>query len=218
MNKSESINELAAALARAQTGFATIGFNKINPHFKRGYADLTAIINATRPALAANGLAIAQFPAAEGNVVTVETVLTHSSGQWIGGMTSLTASKADAQGIGAAITYAKRYGLAAILNVAADEDDDGNAASEPPPSQRAAPKQDPKPVAESPAAAFARIVCEWSGVAPEDRKAACMDAAKRCGVVWKKDITEDEARRMLAIVTEARGRGQDYAEFLAETK
>jgi len=216
MNKSEQINELAAALAKAQMGFATIGFNKINPHFKRGYADLTAIINATRPALAANGLAVAQFPAAEGAVVTVETVLTHASGQWIGGCTSLTASKADAQGIGAAITYAKRYGLAAILNVAADEDDDGNAASEPPPSQRQAPKQDPKPATDSPAAAFARAVIEWSGVSPEDRKAACQDAARRCGVEWKKDVSEEDARRMLATVTEARGRGQKYAEFIAE--
>lgn len=217
MNKSETIGDLAAALAKAQTGFATIGFNKINPHFKRGYADLTAIINATRPALAANGLAIAQFPAAEGNVVTVETVMTHASGQWIGGMTSLTASKADAQGIGAAITYAKRYGLAAILNVAADEDDDGNAASDPPPSQRAAPKQDPKPANDSPKVRFFNAVVKWSGAAPEDRKAACTSVAKRLGLALDK-ATDADYEKMCNQIADATANEIAFVEFIAEGK
>ena len=217
MNKSDSINELAAALAKAQTGFAVIGFNKINPHFKRGYADLTAIINATRPSLAANGLAVAQFPASEGPIVTVETVLTHASGQWIGGHTSLTASKVDAQGIGAAITYAKRYGLSAILNVAADEDDDGNAASEPPPSQRQAPKQDPKPAAETPKVRFFNAVVKWSGAAPEDRKAACAAVAKKFKVDLSK-ATDAEYERMVSEVGEAVAASESFTDFTAENR
>lgn len=217
MNKSETIGELATALAKAQMGFAPIGFNKFNPHFKRGYADLIAIINATRPALAENGLAVAQFPSADGPVVTVETVLTHSSGQWIGGVTSLTASKADAQGIGAAITYGKRYGMSSILNVAADEEDDGNAASDPPPPQRAAPKQDPKPSSDSPKVRFFNAVVKWSGAAPEDRKAACAAVAKKCGVDLS-GATDAQYEKMCSEVGEAVAASESFLDFTAENR
>lgn len=182
MMKSDTINDLSAALAKAQAEFKVVGFNRLNPHFKNRYADLTAVINATRPALATHGLAVAQFPTADGQKVTVETVLTHSSGQYIAGALTLQASKADAQGVGAAITYAKRYGMCAILGVSADEDDDGNAASEPPPTQRAVeqkPKAEPKM---SDRQRFGKMIAEWAGLAPEDAVAAARDACKRLGI------------------------------------
>lgn len=90
-------------------------------------------------------------------------------------------------------------------------------AAEPPPARRETPDRPAAVVAqENPAAQFAHAVVEWSGVSVEDRKAACTDAAKRCGVVWSKDITEDNARKALSIVNEARGRGVKYADFIAE--
>lgn len=56
-------------------------------------------------------------------------MLIHSSGQWMRGDLLLPVSKWDAQGIGSAITYARRYSLQGFLNVAAEADDDANAAA-----------------------------------------------------------------------------------------
>jgi len=133
MKKSESISELAAAMARAQGAIEGAKKDRENPHFRSKYADLASIWDACRAALAANGLSVVQFPQpitiSDGYaVVEVETTLLHASGQWMAGTLSLPVSKADAQGVGSAITYARRYALAAVVGVAPD-DDDGNAAS-----------------------------------------------------------------------------------------
>lgn len=218
MEKSESISELSAALGKAQAEFRPIKFNKINPHFKRGYADLTAIIEATRPALFANGLAVMQLPSADGAVVHVETILTHKSGQWVSGRTSLNATKADAQGMGAAITYGKRYGLSAILCVSTEEDDDGNSASEPPPSRReAAPREQPKPATETPKSRFIGLVRAWSGAAPEDMKAACAEVGKFAKIDLK-TATDEQFETLCAGVQKRMDSGLAFADFVKEPK
>jgi hypothetical protein len=129
MNRSEAIGQLADALAKAQGKIGAATKDEANPHFRSHFASLASIWQACRAALAANGLAVMQFPRAAGGVVEVETVLTHSSGEWVSDVITLPASKGDAQGIGSAITYGKRYALAAIVGVyTADEDDDGEGA------------------------------------------------------------------------------------------
>lgn len=129
MNSSEQINELATALAKAQAKIEGAAKDKANPHFKSKYADLASIMDACKEHLTSNGLSVVQVAESEtGETVTIHTQLLHSSGQWIGGSLTMRPTKPDPQGIGSAITYARRYALAAIVGVC-PEDDDGNAAS-----------------------------------------------------------------------------------------
>lgn len=127
MQKSESIKELASALAKAQSKIENATKTSSNPHFKSKYADLAEVLNTVRPVLAEHGLSVAQFPSLDGSIASVETILMHSSGEWISGIASAPVGKQDAQGVGSATTYLRRYSLAALAGVA-QEDDDGNTA------------------------------------------------------------------------------------------
>jgi hypothetical protein len=154
MNKSEQINELATALAKAQGEIENASKNAANPHFKSKYADLAEVINTVRPVFSRHGLSVTQFPSFAEGLASVETVLMHSSGQWMSGLASAGVTKQDAQGVGSAITYLRRYSLAAVAGIA-QEDDDANAAVGPAtkrsgmPSDRAA-RMDTQPKEENP--------------------------------------------------------------------
>ena len=137
MRASEQLAELAGALAKAQAMLRGAVKDSTNPHFKSRYADLASCWDACREALAANGLSVVQLPEGSGSVVEMTTMLLHTSGQWIACTGIFTPTKADPQGMGSCITYARRYQLCAIVGIS-PEDDDGNAASEP-------AKQQPKP-------------------------------------------------------------------------
>jgi ERF superfamily len=128
MNRSESINELATALAKAQGEMKPAKKDAENPFFKSHYADLPSIVDAAKP-LAKHGLSFVQPTEATPDGIFVETVLLHSSGQWISGRYPVKPVKDDPQGWGSALTYSRRYGLSALIGVvAADEDDDAEAA------------------------------------------------------------------------------------------
>lgn len=133
MNKSDSINELAAALCRAQSKIKGAAEDSTNPHFKSKYASLQAYIDSARNPLSENGLSVTQLlidnNCEQMNLLTLETVLMHSSGQWISSTFSIPVTKQDAQGFGSACTYARRYAYAAIIGIA-PIDDDGNMATE----------------------------------------------------------------------------------------
>lgn len=126
MNKSESIVGLAKALAKAQGEVENASKASINPHFKSKYADLAEVLNTVRPVFSANGLSFVQMPSFSEGVVMVETMLMHESGEWISETASSPITKQDAQGVGSAITYLRRYSLAAFAGIA-QEDDDANA-------------------------------------------------------------------------------------------
>ena len=128
MRTSDQINEIAAALAKAQGEIQNVVKDAKNPHFKSDYATLDAITDTVRPVFAKHGLAVVQIPAFADGIVTVETMLTHSSGQWIAGDAGSPIQKADPQGVGSATTYLRRYSLAGIAAIA-QTDDDGNVAS-----------------------------------------------------------------------------------------
>jgi hypothetical protein len=129
MQQSESIAALAAALAKVQAVLEGAKLDSENPFFKSKYSDLTSVWAACRKPLAENGLAVIQTCSSETpEIVIVETMLCHSSGEWVKGKIAMKPVKADPQGIGSCITYARRYSLAAMVGVA-PEDDDGNAAS-----------------------------------------------------------------------------------------
>jgi hypothetical protein len=123
MQMSPEINELAEALGKAQIQFKVAKRCSENPFFKSSYADLASVYEAVREGLAANGLAISQWPTGGG----VETILMHRSGQWIRDFCGMPAKDQSPQAIGSAITYARRYSLMAILGIPA-EDDDGEGA------------------------------------------------------------------------------------------
>jgi len=128
MNKSESIKNLATAMNKAQSemGGAHKGAN--NPFFKSKFADLSSVVQAVKEPFSNNGLSYVQFPIENNGRIGVETILMHSSGEWLSNEFTVNLSKQDAQGAGSAITYCKRYALQSIAGIPS-EDDDGNAAS-----------------------------------------------------------------------------------------
>ncbi len=130
MNQSDQLDQLAPALAAAQASLNAAKKDKVNPHFKSQYATLQSVWDSAREVLAPNGLSVIQtFEKTDGKLMDIRTTLLHKSGQWIAGVLSLAPQQANPQGIGSAITYGRRYALAAILGIVADEDDDGNQAS-----------------------------------------------------------------------------------------
>ena len=128
MNKSETISALAGALAKAQAELKNPAFDSQNPHFRSKYASLAAVRDATIPILAKHGLSVTQLPICDNGQAGCETVLMHSSGEYISNTLMLFVDKPTAHGVGSALTYARRYALMAICGVVGDDDDDGNAA------------------------------------------------------------------------------------------
>lgn len=129
MNKSESISKLSEALSKAQGVIEGAKKDSSNPFFKSKYADLSSVWEACRKPLSDNGLSVIQIFDETDKGVIVETILSHMSGEYIAGRMFIPISKIDAQTIGSASTYARRYGLQAIVGIA-PEDDDGNDASQ----------------------------------------------------------------------------------------
>ncbi len=130
MSQSELINELASALSKAQGEMQAAIKDKVNPFFKSSYADLGSVWDAARPVLSKYGLCVMQTTelSPDRNQVIMVTTLAHTSGQWMKSYLPLNPSKNDSQGMGAAITYLRRYSLSAIVGVVCDEDDDGETA------------------------------------------------------------------------------------------
>mgnify|MGYP000019795523 CR=1 FL=1 len=135
---------IAAALAAAQAQMGRALKSANNPHFKSRYADLASVMDACMPALTAHGIAVTQPVRREDGEIMLYTVLHHAdSDQTLddGGL-PLIVNKRDMQGLGSALTYARRYGLMAMAGIAADDDDGNAAAAAPPPARQ---KPEPKP-------------------------------------------------------------------------
>jgi len=122
------MKDLAAALAKAQAAMKPALKDSTNPHFKSKYADLTSVWEACRDALTKNGLSVAQVTEFDGELTWIRTILLHSSGEMLEGRYPLRPVQNTPQGMGSAMSYARRYALAAMVGVVAD-DDDGQAAS-----------------------------------------------------------------------------------------
>ena len=141
--KSPGIGQLTKALAAAQGALQGAAKSGRNPHFNSRYADLASVWEACRAPLAANGLAVIQLPERREGDVAVTTVLSHVSGEWIASRLSTAIARQDAQSVGSALTYLRRYALAAMVGVA-PEDDDGEAAvgrTEPRPALAQSPRR-----------------------------------------------------------------------------
>ena len=144
-SQSEAVNELAAALAKAQSEIRGAVADSDNPFYKSKYADLASVWDACRKQLTAQGLSVVQLPVTTEHGTGISTVLMHSSGQWIGSTVYATAKDSGPQAIGSVLTYLRRYSLAAVAGVP-QVDDDGEGgegrtktATEPPREQAPAP-------------------------------------------------------------------------------
>lgn len=142
MYQSESINELAQALAKAQGEMSAATKDCSNPFFNSKYADLNSVWNACREPLSKNGLSIIQTTEPIEGGHNLNTILVHSSGQWIKSSLNMVLDLSPQINkfgkevkpnplhlMGSYLTYYRRYALAAIVGVAPDEDEDGNLAS-----------------------------------------------------------------------------------------
>lgn len=154
MTSSQTIGKLAEALCKAQADMKPAVKEAENPFFHSSYADLATVSKAVFPVLTKHGLSISQITEGEGSVTTI---LMHTSGEWISGTLSLKPVKVDPQGIGSAITYARRYALSAICGLATEDDDDGNAGSEKPRVQAKAVAPTPSPEPEKPRLSIEQI-------------------------------------------------------------
>lgn len=167
--RSEQINELAGALAKAQMNYGTASRSKENTYTHSKYAELQDLMEATQKPLAAEGLTVVHFPIEdlEKKKAGAVTLLVHSSGQFLQNELLLPATgkaqggaeKLDAQTIGAAVTYAKRINYQGLAGIVGESEDDGNeiadksadtAQSVPKPKTVAAPKVNPAPAQQGP--------------------------------------------------------------------
>jgi len=123
MIKSDTIEKLVASLVKFQSEVEPVKKDMDNPFFKSKYADLSGCIEAAKKALAANGLAVLQPTRIDNGHIIVETMLCHSSGQFIAGEYLLNPVKNDPQSMGSAMTYGRRYAYLAILGLAPEDDD-----------------------------------------------------------------------------------------------
>lgn len=189
--KSESIANLAKALCETQKALRSAMKDSINPFFNSSYANLSAVWDVARKPLTDNGLSVSQLPGrSDASKVCLSTLLMHVSGEWVCSEFEMPYVKQDPQAVGSAITYARRYALAAILGIVADEDDDGNKASGKKEESHEAVKQapPPKPAFDSPPAA--------SGSHPTN------PTEYRVAIVQMlKELTKDSVEKDAAFVT-----------------
>lgn len=133
---SENTNELALALIDVQKQMSPAAKDAKNPFIGNNYATLNSVMMSCRDILLAHGIWLTQLPVPAPielgpGYLGLLTKLTHAeSGQWQSSLTVIPLPKSDPQGMGSAITYARRYALTSMLGMIT-EDDDAEAAKMP---------------------------------------------------------------------------------------
>ena len=196
MKTSETIKDLAKALVAANKTVENPKKNAVNPHFKNRYSTLDAVIEAYKKSYLDNGISVLENPKTEDNKIGVEITLLHESGQFIThDPFMLPPGKNDAQGHGSSITYARRYALSAVMNIAADEDDDGNAASTPKGNQAPPPSN---LITASQMKALGAKVGNIAKLNEQDQAAVYQSAAGHFGIKkTAKELTKAEASKVI---------------------
>lgn len=137
MTTSDLIDKIAPALLAAQKEIGNAAKDSKNPHFKSSYASLGSVIEAVKEAANKHGIVIVQTPSIGSTGVCLTTRLIHTSGQWIEDVAHTPLAKQDAQGVGSALTYLRRYSLAAFFCITQADDDGNDAVSAPAPKPAA---------------------------------------------------------------------------------
>jgi len=180
MKFSDNITEISKALAQAQADMKNPCNTANNLFYKSKYAPLSDVLNTTRPVLAKHGISIVQNPITDNKSVGVETLILHTSGQYIlCEPYYVTPPKNDPQSIGGAITYVRRYALNAVLGINGEEDDDGNNSTA---TQPQIEPQDIEEITES----YMCPVCgeEVKGVRKDDRNIPAYDVLQNLGMCY----------------------------------
>lgn len=200
IRQSDSITKLATALVAVQAEMTNapketkgqVG-NQV-----RYYTDLPTLADLVRPILAKHGLAYLQFPSdGSGSIVSLTTRLLHESGEWMEDILTMPAGQ-GAQGVGSALTYARRYALMAVLGIAAD-DDDGAAASQgarqPKPKARQDPPEGPQTAKAITPAQLTKLGASFTdnGITDRDARLAYVEHVVGRPVGSSKDISAKEA-------------------------
>lgn len=194
IHMSNTVGELAKALAAAQAELEPAKKEAVNPHFRSKYADLSACWDAVRAPLARHGLAVSQLPSLDGDVVRLTTMLLHTSGEFIGSDAAVRLAKHDAPSVGSALTYLRRYSLSAIVGLASAEDDDGVAAMAAAPAARhqAAPSPEVRQAAQKVETAFPGAQTTYHPTTQPDGKPSCPQCG---GAMWDNRGTPEKPKQ-----------------------
>lgn len=158
--QSPDIGKLADALAKAQAEMSAAKKDAKNPFFKSDYATLHSCLAAGNPPLNKQGLCVTQLPGSDNGNVTVETILMHTSGQFIKSRLSVKPQKTDPQALGSCLSYLRRYSYSAIIgqSVSEDLDDDAEKTMSRPDVGKKTPPKTKTPTEAQKKAAFLKAV------------------------------------------------------------
>lgn len=197
MYQSNEIGELAAALAAAQSEF-TFAVTDATGGMKNKYATLQNVLEAIRQGLTANGIAVIQAPMPAQNGIMLRTTLAHKSGQWMASEISLPNDRMGGiQGMGSALTYARRYALAAMVGIAQDDDDGATAMKESQEQARAKAKtENPNPMTAAQSNALMAYLTKRHG---KNREAALSELSRFFGrsLASSRELTKDDVSEFL---------------------
>lgn len=201
MKHSQTLSEIAPALLAAQQQIANVVRGGVNPHFKSKYATLDSVLDVCKSALNANEISFLQgAKEGTGDTVTLTTRLLHKSGEWIESDVTMRPVKADPQGVGSCITYARRYSLSAMCGVASEEDDDANAASEKPEKARNGSRETTAKTDKKHDAALEAFRDAW-GKMPDEKRNSISSVAIYLPLVGKwSDVKEQTTEDLLIAV------------------
>lgn len=186
------LNDLFSALSKAQAEMRNAEKDGKNPHFRSSYATLASVWDAAREPMSKNGLSIIQTLEEKENKIFVKTILGHTSGAYVESHCPVINPKGDMQGLGSAITYARRYALAAMVGVCPD-DDDAEAAT---PRKPAPAKTDSLGDTRINFGPFAGST--FAGIKREDFAAYVAECEKKGATTEMAKIFLDKAKRFLA--------------------
>lgn len=197
MYQSNEIGELAAALAAAQSEF-TFAVTAATGGMKNKYATLQNVLEAIRQGLTANGIAVIQAPMPAQNGIMLRTTLAHKSGQWMASEISLPNDRMGGiQGMGSALTYARRYALAAMVGIAQDDDDGATAMKESQEQARAKAKtENPNPMTAAQSNALMAYLTKRHG---KNREAGLSELSRFFGrsLASSRELTKDDVSEFL---------------------
>lgn len=178
-------NPLAVALAAFQAELPTVTLDGDNPHFKSKFTTLSNLTSTAIPVLSKHGLAFSSTPRVTEQGFVLEAHLIHESGERL--TASFPIAETNPQKVGSAVTYFRRYALAALTGIVAETDDDGNTASIPSPAQAAvtrAKNATAKPPATDPQSIIRAAIT--AGTVTKEAVNGAMDELKEKGLTGAK--------------------------------
>jgi hypothetical protein len=201
VRRSDTIAKMATAVTKAVAELKNPSKDSVNPYYNSKYADLATVRDAVLPVLARHDLAVLQLPCELDNAAALTTLLTHTSGEWVETTIKLRPVRNDPQGVGSALTYARRYALQSIAGVAAEDDDDGNAAGRRGKDGAEANGRTPRSAAPALAGAYSQRL---AGCRTQAEYKALCDEIK--SAVAARRLTNGDRETLVAVAREAAAR------------